>query len=72
VVEYYDHVSDAVRKFESEIDTWVLLEMPRDCYYHKHLMYNAGIVSRPRRDSDVRRFDAMVRPTFVEAHRQPV
>jgi len=66
VVEYYDHVSPAVRKFESEIDTWVLLQMPEDCYYHKHLMYNAGIVfSR----GDILMFgdsDAMVRPTFVE------
>lgn len=66
VVEYYDHVSEAVRKFESEVDTWVLLEMPADCYYHKHLMYNAGVVLC---HGDILMFgdsDAMVRPTFVE------
>src|ERR1700682_4221745 len=44
LIEYYGAVSAAARKFESEIDTWMLLEMPADCYYHKHLMYNAGVV----------------------------
>jgi hypothetical protein len=40
--------------------------MPPECYYHKHVMYNAGIVfSR----GDVVAFadsDAMVRPVFIE------
>jgi hypothetical protein len=66
VIEYYDHVSPAVQMFESEIDTWLLLQMPEDSYYHKHLMYNAGLVfSR----GDILMFgdsDAMVRPTFIE------
>jgi hypothetical protein len=44
VIEYYSRVSDALRTFEGEVDTWLLLEMPEDCYYHKHLMYCAGIV----------------------------
>ena len=44
VIEYYSRFAEAVRKFESEVDTWLLLEMPEDCYYHKHLMYNAGIL----------------------------
>src|SRR5688572_32006237 len=65
VIEYYDHFSPAVEKFESEIDVWALLQMPSDCYYHKHLMYNAGIAfSR----GDILMFgdsDAMVRPTFI-------
>src|SRR3990170_3354604 len=26
VIEYYSRVSDAIRKFESEVDTWLLLE----------------------------------------------
>jgi hypothetical protein len=26
------------------IGAWVLLGMPEECYYHKHLMYNIGIV----------------------------
>ena len=66
VIEYYDYVSKAVEKFESEVDTWVLLQMPDDCYYHKHLMYNTGIVFA---QGDILMFgdsDAMVRPTFIE------
>ena len=31
-IEYYDTVSKAAKEFESSIDTWVLLEMPSDCY----------------------------------------
>jgi len=66
VIEFYDHVSSAVQHFESEIDTWVLLQMPDDCYYHKHLMYNAGVIFS---HGDILMFgdsDAMVRPTFIE------
>jgi hypothetical protein len=66
VIEYYDTVSKPLREFECEVDTWLLLEMPRSCYYHKHLMYNVGIVfSR----GDIVMFgdsDAMVRPSFIE------
>jgi hypothetical protein len=67
VVEYYDCVSDAVAKFETEVDTWVLLEMPDDCYYHKHLMYNTGIVVSRGEIVMFGDSDAMVRPAFVEA-----
>ncbi|PYS00936.1 MAG: hypothetical protein DMG12_16430 [Acidobacteria bacterium] len=66
VIEYYDYVSPAAQKFESEVDTWILLQMPDDCYYHKHLMYNTGIVFSK---ADILMFgdsDAMVRPTFIE------
>jgi hypothetical protein len=66
VIEYYDHVSQAVRKFESEVDAWVLLQMPQDCYYHKHLMYNAGIIFSKGDILMIGDSDAMVRPTFVE------
>jgi hypothetical protein len=65
-IEYYDTVSKAAKEFESSIDTWVLLEMPSDCYYHKHLMYNVGTVLS---NGEILMFadsDAMVRPTFVE------
>src|SRR4026207_2081390 len=66
LIEYYDAVSEPLRKFESEVDTWVLLEMPADCYYHKHLMYNAGIALS---QGEILMFGgsaAVVRPTFVE------
>jgi hypothetical protein len=67
VIEYYSTVSDAVRKFEEEVDTWVLLEMPDACYYHKHLMYNAGIVLARGEICVICDSDAMVKPTFIRS-----
>jgi hypothetical protein len=67
VVEYYSRESVALRPFRHEVDTWVLLEMPATCCYHKHLMYNVGIaVAR----GEVLVFcdsDAMVRDGFLGA-----
>jgi hypothetical protein len=67
VIEYYSRVSDAIRKFEDQVDTWMLLEMPEDCYYHKHLMYNAGIVLARGDICVVCDSDAMVKPGFIRA-----
>jgi hypothetical protein len=67
VIEYYSRVSEAVRKFEGEVDTWLLLEMPGDCYYHKHLMYNAGIVLARGEILVICDSDAMVKPSFIRA-----
>lgn len=66
LVEYYDRVSEQARKCEDQLDTWLLLEMPADCYYHKHLMYNAGIVVSRGEIVMFGDSDAMVRPTFIE------
>src|SRR6266404_558398 len=63
LIEYYSAVSEAAWKFESEIDTWILLEMPTDCYYHKHLMYNTGVVVSSGEMLMFMDSDAMVRPT---------
>ena len=67
VVEYYSRVSEAIRKFEDQVDTWLLLEMPEDCYYHKHVMYNAGIVLARGDICVICDSDAMVRPGFIRA-----
>jgi len=67
VIEYYSRVSDALRTFEGEVDTWLLLEMPEDCYYHKHLMYNAGIVLARGEICVICDSDAMVKPGFIRA-----
>lgn len=66
VVEYYSKISPALKQFESEVDTLVLLELPDDCYYHKHLMYNVGIVMSRGEILMFADSDAMVRPTFLE------
>ncbi|HZB92694.1 MAG TPA: hypothetical protein VE397_14700, partial [Stellaceae bacterium] len=65
--EYYDRESPALRPFADEVDTLLLLEMPRDCLYHKHLMYNAGIILARGDILMIGDSDAMVRPGFVAA-----
>ena len=67
VVEYYDRVSSAVIPFREMVDTWVLLEMPRPCYYHKHLMYNVGLVLARGEVVLFCDSDAMVREGFLES-----
>lgn len=66
IVEYYDHVSKALKEFEGDVDTWITLGMPKDCYYHKHLMYNAGIVASRGDIVMIGDSDAMVREVFIE------
>ncbi len=49
------------------VDKWIVLDMPGTVYYHKHLMYNIGLVASKGEivvfcDSDV-----IVRPTFVQS-----
>lgn len=67
VIEYYSRESEAIRRFEAEVDTWLLLEMPPACYYHKHLMYNAGIVLARGEVCVICDSDAMVKPGFIRS-----
>jgi hypothetical protein len=75
-IEYYDRRAPQIDQKLKEcgasaqppvVDRWVIMGTPNNVYYHKHLMYNTGIVlSRGRIlvncDSDV-----VVAKTFVEA-----
>jgi hypothetical protein len=65
IVEYYSRVSDVIRPFEGQVDTWLVLEMPENCYYHKHLMYNVGIVAAKGDICVICDSDAMVREGFI-------
>ena len=67
VIEYYSRVSDAIRLFEDQVDTWIILEMPESCYYHKHLMYNTGIVLSHGEICVICDSDAMVKEDFIRA-----
>jgi hypothetical protein len=67
IIEYYSRVSEAVKKFEAQVDTWLVLDMPLNCYYHKHLMYNAGILVAHCDIIMIGDSDAMVKPTFIES-----
>lgn len=65
VVEYYSTVSPAVQRFADQVDTWALLDMPASAYYHKHLMYNAGIMLAHGDIVVIKDSDAMVRDNFL-------
>ena len=67
IIEYYARVSDAISPFADQVDSWLLLEMPGDCYYHKHLMYNAGIVAAKGDICVICDSDAMVKEGFIRA-----
>lgn len=67
VVEYYSKPTDAVNHFQEEIDTLAVLGMPKDCYYHKHLMYNIGFFLTQGDIIVICDSDAMVKPTFIHS-----
>ena len=49
------------------VDKWIILGMPEGVYYHKHLMYNIGIVASEGEIVVFCDSDAMFSPTFVES-----
>ncbi|MBF0120896.1 MAG: hypothetical protein HQK79_18870 [Desulfobacterales bacterium] len=74
-IEYYNSYPDEINLkinqsikegIESPIDQWIVLEMPKNLYYHKHLLYNVGIVYSHGRIICIADSDAIVSPTFVE------
>jgi hypothetical protein len=66
IIEYYSRESDALRR-HPEVDTWALLGVPTTSCYHKHLMYNAGIVLARGEILVFCDSDAMARETLVGA-----
>jgi len=67
IIEFFDSVSPALKAYENDIDTWILLEIPKNCYYHKHVMYNAGIIAACGDIVMIGDSDAMVRETFIHS-----
>lgn len=65
-LEFYDRFFEGLRTYEDRVDIWAALEMPRDVYYNKHLMYNAGILLASGDIVVICDLDALVRPGFVE------
>lgn len=64
-LEFYDRVFEGLRPYEDRVDIWAALEMPPEVYYHKHLMYNAGIALASGDIVVICDLDALVRPGFV-------
>lgn len=75
-IEYYSRSSTEISRMLKEapenskppaVDKWITLDMPDDVYYHKHLMYNVGIIASKGEVVSFLDSDAVVRPTFVES-----
>ncbi len=75
-IEYYSRrskeISEALAKAQDNgmpppVDIWSVMDIPEEVYYHKHLMYNIGLLLSK---GDIVCFcdsDAVARPTFVES-----
>ena len=49
------------------LDKWIVMDMPEDVYYHKHLAYNVGIAHSSGEIVSIFDSDSVVKPTFVES-----
>lgn len=49
------------------IDSWIIMGMPAEAYYHKHLMYNVGITVSKGQIVVVCDSDTMIKPTFLQS-----
>jgi hypothetical protein len=65
-IEYYARIAEPLKQFTDQLDTWVLLEMPESCIYHKHLMYNCGLALAHGEVVVLCDSDAMVKNSFIE------
>lgn len=75
-IEYYSMIppdiagmleKDQARNRHPSLDQWIVLHMPYNIYYHKHFMYNIGLLAAR---GDIVCFtdsDAIYRPHFVES-----
>ena len=75
-IEYYDRraedIDERLKRYALSgkpppLDRWMLMRVPREIYYHKHLMYNAGIVVSRGDVVAICDSDSIVKDTFVEA-----
>lgn len=49
------------------VDQWIVVDMPKNTYYHKHLMYNIGTLVARGKIATFCDSDAIVKPTFIES-----
>lgn len=73
-IEYYHRAPAPIREGldksaaedkPSYLDQWIVMNMPENIYYHKHLMYNIGIIASRGRIICICDSDAVFAPTFV-------
>ncbi|MDO8426666.1 MAG: glycosyltransferase, partial [Deltaproteobacteria bacterium] len=75
-IEYYGRrparMRSLLESFDKEnrppaLDKWIAVSMPEDVCYHKHLMYNLGVIAARSPIVCFCDSDAVVAPTFVES-----
>lgn len=64
-LEYHSRVAPGLQALAQRVDQWILLEMPENLYYHKHLMYNVGLALCRGEIVVICDSDAMVTPAFI-------
>ena len=47
------------------VNTWIVMDTPKGEYYHKHKMYNLGILNSSGRIVAIMDSDAIIKPTFI-------
>ena len=74
-IEYYGRITPQIHAGLNKnstnnklplLDQWIVLGMPENIYYHKHLMYNVGILASKGKIICICDSDAIYLPTFVE------
>lgn len=75
-IEYYSRIGKGIKERiekadaegkEPHVDKWIVMKMPENIYYHKHLMLNVGIVAGSGEIICFCDSDAVFSPTFVES-----
>lgn len=74
-IEYYERVVPEIAAMMQrnkaigawpQVDTWIVMDTPAAEYYHKHKMYNVGLLNASGRIVAVMDSDAIIKPTFIE------
>ena len=66
-IEYYGRIPESLKSKKPLLDKWIVMGMPDDLYYHKHLMYNIGVISSRGDIICICDSDAVFGSTFVES-----
>jgi hypothetical protein len=73
-VEFYDRKPEGLCRMVAPsagrppvLDRWLVLGYPDECLYHKHRLYNVGILAADGDLCVICDSDAVFRPTFVES-----
>jgi hypothetical protein len=69
-LEFYDHKPEALQRLVANgdrmLDKWYVLGYPNDFIYHKHRLYNIGILAAQGDICVICDSDAIFQPTFID------